>query len=115
MEGYHNTKLNLHTLTKDGAHAGGLDRWSIERVLEKWWVATKRRKRKATDAEPPPATWKDAAAHLHDPSNVPNELVMWIWNADLITDPTPIVRLLHPALVWSKTMDLEAGTIFQFA
>ena len=115
LEGYPNARLNLHTLTKDGAHAGGLDRWSIERVVEKWWVASKRKKRKASEGEPPAATWRDAASHLHDVSNVPNELVMWTWYADLYLDPQPTVRLVSPALVWSRTLDLEAGAIFQFA
>ena len=115
LEGYPNARLNLHTITKDGAHAGGLDRWSIERVVEKWWVASMRKKRRASGEEPPAATWRDAASHLHDVSNVPNELVMWTWYADLVTEPNPVVRMVSPALVWSRTIDFPANTIFQFA
>ena len=119
LEGYPNARVNYHTVMKDGEHAGGLDRWKVEVSHPKWWVANKNKKWKAGPSEPAPpapaASWKDAAAALHDLSNVPNEFVMWSWNADLLTDPTPVVRLVQPALVWSKTMDLAAGTIFQFA
>ena len=59
-------RLNLHTLTKDGTHAGGLDRWKIERAVEKWWVAAKSKKRKTMEGEPPAASWRDAASHLYD-------------------------------------------------
>ena len=75
---------------------------------------TKKRKNSG-DQEPQAATWKDAASYLHNLEFVPNEMVMWTWYADLYLDPVPTVRLVSPALVWSRTMDLEAGFIFQFA
>ena len=96
-------------------HAGGLDRWKIERAVEKWWVAAKSKKRKTVEGEPPAATWRDAASHLHDVSNVPNEIVMWTWYADLVTEPNPVVRMVSPALVWSRTIDFPEHAIFQFA
>ena len=115
LEGYSKLRLNLHTITKEGTHAGGLDRWTIARTVEKWWVAIKSKKRKTAEGEPPAATWRDAASHLHDVSNVPNEIVKWTWYVDLVTEPMPILRLVSPALVWSRTIDFPEQAIFQFA
>ena len=115
LDGYASAKLNHHDLTPDGTHAGGLHRVKINQTVPKCWIANKRRKRKATDAEPPPATWKETAAHLHDLSMVPNEYVMWTWYAHLVTEPYPVVMLQSPALVWSRTIHFTEGQIFQFA
>ena len=114
LDGYPNVRLNFHTLTKDGAHAGGLDRWRIDRAVEKFWVAAKPKKRKNDDT-PAERTWRSAANCLYDQSNIPNEFVMWAWFADLVTEPSPVVRLVSPALVWSRTIDFAENTIFQFA
>ena len=75
---------------------------------------TKKRKNSG-DQEPQAATWKDAASYLHELENVPNEIVMWTWYADLVTEPNPVVRMVSPALVWSRTIDLQDNSIFQFA
>ena len=54
LEGYHNVRLNLHTIQKNGQHEGSLDRWTIEKTLDKYWVASRSKKRKAIDSDQPP-------------------------------------------------------------
>ena len=83
--------------------------------MEKYWVAAKRRMRHAGDAEPKPATWTDAAAHLHDTTNNPNGMVNWAWKVDMLTEPNAVLRLISPALLWSRTIDFSDGALFQFA
>ena len=118
LDGYPKVKLNLHSLEKDGTHPGGLERYKITRTAEKWWVAnTKPRKRKANESEPAAvsANWQNAAMHLHDSTHIPNEFVKWTWTVDLLTQPAAVLRMVSPALVWSRTIDFPDGAIFQFA
>ena len=42
-------------------------------------------------------------------------IVMWTWYADLVTEPNPVLRMVSPALVWSRTIDFPEHAIFQFA
>ena len=53
--------------------------------------------------------------HLHDRTHIPNEFVKWTWTVDLLTQPAAVLRMVSPALVWSRTIDFPDGAIFQFA
>jgi len=123
IEGYTDVALNGHDVEKIAPSAagagGGLDRFKITCVGQKTWAAkhTKKRKANEPDGVKPPGDWlqTDALAAVHDLSLLPNQLVKIVWYCDLVTHPQPVLRLVSPALCWSKTIDFAENQIFQFA
>ena len=52
---------------------------------------------------------------LHNLDHIPNEVVQILWIVDLVKDPQPTIRLVSPALCWSRTIDFVENQIFRFA
>ena len=44
-----------------------------------------------------------------------SEVVQILWIVDLVKDPQPTIRLVSPALCWSRTLDFVENQIFRFA
>jgi len=123
IEGYTAVALNGHDVEKCAPSAagagGGLDRFKVTCVGPKTWAAKQTKKRKASepDGVKAPGDWlqTDALAAVHDLSLLPNQLVKIVWYSDIVTHPKPVVRLVSPALCWSRTIDFAENQIFQFA
>ena len=90
-------RLNSHTTSTYGTHTCGLDRWSVERSVEKWWVAINCTMRTCVQLEDTYTTSRDVAMHIRGVSHVPkHEVVMWTWHVGIHTEPLPVVRIVSP-------------------
>ena len=121
LDGFPDVPLVGHQITKkETPGTGGAQRFTVEPLPGNKTWCTNARKRKAAEAgiegaDPNNPTWQTALAYLHDHANLPNMMVKIVWNVDLQTEPSPLIRFRQPGLCWSQTMALTEGQIFQWA
>ena len=82
------------------------------RLKKPWCFNYKKRPEGEKGAE---AGWWKALAWVHNLDHIPNEFVQILWIVDLVKDPQPTIRLVSPALCWSRTIDFVENQIFRFA
>ena len=103
------------------AGTGGLGRFRVTCARPMAWRAkVPTKKRKADEEEPTergPGDWdtKDALACVSDTSQIPNQYVKIVWYCDHTVKPEPLVRMVSPALVWTRTIEFQDNQLIQFA
>ena len=121
LEGYPDVPVNCHDIENAGSAAGGLSRFKVTCAQARVWRAKNPTKKRKEPEEPPaekaPGDWeaKDALACVSDTSQIPNQYVKILWYCDLVTAPEPVVRLVSPALCWTRTIDFQENQVIQFA